>query len=166
VRLPTGDEHNLLGIGGGQAKMFLIASTALSRVSPHINFGYTVSGESDSARDPNSFVIAPPDEVNYSAGADVVVSPRTTIALDILGRTLREVGALDEGPTRFISPSGGRYQELQLTPGADVNLLLGSYGVRFSPVGNLLVSMNVLSPLTQHGLTDHLTWLIGADYSF
>lgn len=166
LRLPTGNERNLLGIGGAQTKMYLIASTTSKRASPHVNVGYTVSGESDAARDPNSSVIAPPDEINYAGGVDVVVSLRTTATLDVVGRTLRKAGALKEGPTRFISPNGGRYQELQLTPGADLNLLLGSFGVRVNPVANMLVSANVLFPLTQRGLTDRLTWLLGADYSF
>jgi hypothetical protein len=47
-----------------------------------------------------------------------------------------------------------------------VNLLLGSSGVRFNPGANMLVSLNVLFPLSEGGLTDRLTWLVGADYSF
>ena len=167
LRLPTGDERNLLGSGGAQAKMYLIASTTANRVSPHVNVGYTVSGESDAARDPRSSVIAPPNEINYAGGGDIVVSLRTTATLDVVGRRLLKAGALVEGPTRFLKgTSGARYQELQLTPGVDVNLLLGSVGVRMNPVANMLVAVNVLFPLTQRGLTDRLTWLVGADYSF
>ena len=58
------------------------------------------------------------------------------------------------------------YQEFKLTPNADLNLLLGSAGVKFNPVGNLLVSANVLFPLSKNGLTDNLTWTLGFDYSF
>jgi hypothetical protein len=35
-----------------------------------------------------------------------------------------------------------------------------------NPAANLLLSGNVLFPLTKHGLTDQLTWMIGFDYSF
>jgi hypothetical protein len=58
------------------------------------------------------------------------------------------------------------FQELRLTPGADLHLLLGSAGVKFNPVANLLVTANVLFPLSQSGLTDNLTWTLGFDYSF
>jgi hypothetical protein len=166
VRLPTGDERNLLGVAGLQTKLYLIASAALGRLSPHINAGYTVSGASGAAGDPGSTLTAPPDEVNYAAGADFVVSLRTTVTFDVLGRSLRKIGTLEEGSTAFGRPSGGLYQEFRLVPGADLNLLLGSTGVRVNPVANLLVSANVLFPLTQHGLTDRLTWLLGFDYSF
>ena len=58
------------------------------------------------------------------------------------------------------------FQEFSLNPGADLHLLLGSTGVKFNPAANLLVSANVLFPLTRRGLTDNLTWLLGFDYSF
>jgi hypothetical protein len=166
VRLPTGDERNLLGVGDVQAKMYVIASTTWNRLSPHVNAGYTISGDSDSTNDLNAFVIAPPDEINYAAGTDIVTSLRATVTFDVIGRTLRRVGALEDGPTRFIAPGGGRYHELQLKPGADVNLLLGSVGARVNPVANMLLSVNVVFPLSQRGLTDRVTWLVGADYSF
>jgi hypothetical protein len=51
-------------------------------------------------------------------------------------------------------------------PGADLTLLLGSAGVRFNPAANLLISTNFLFPLSDNGLTDSLTWLVGIDYSF
>lgn len=162
ARLPTGDERSLLGVAGGQMKMYLVGSTALGHVSPHFNVGYTVSGESGAARDPKSSLIAPPDEVNYAGGADVTLSLRTTVAVDIVGRTLRKIGALEQVATVF----GSQYQEFRLRQGADLNLLLGSTGIKFNPGANLLMSANVLFPLTDRGLTDSLTWLLGFDYSF
>ena len=162
VRLPTGDERNLLGIAGAQTKVYLVASTAVSKLSPHVNIGYTVSGESGAARDPKSNLIAPPDEVNYAGGADVALSLRTTVAVDVVGRTLRKVGTLEEAATVF----GSRFQEFRLRSGADLHLLLGSTGIKLNPVANLLVSANVLFPLSSRGLTDNLTWLLGFDYSF
>ena len=170
VRLPTGDEQNLLGIAGAQAELYLAASTGLGRLSPHVNVGYTVSGASDAARAPNSVLIAPSDEVNYAGGADVALSLRTTVALDVVGRTLRRVGTLEEVPSLFgLRDSNDErtlFPELRLRPGADLRLLLGSVGVKLNPTANLLVSANVLFPLSNRGLTDNLTWLVGFDYSF
>ena len=44
LRLPTGDEADLLGTGTTQAKVFLIASTGDDRFAQHFNIGYTFSG--------------------------------------------------------------------------------------------------------------------------
>jgi hypothetical protein len=162
LRLPTGDEQNLLGIAGAQAKVYVAASTGLGRVSPHLNVGYTLSGASDAAAGSDSVLIPPPDEINYAAGADVAVSLRTTVAFDVVGRTLRGIGTLREEPSLF-GTRGGRsdgertvFQELRLGPGTNLRLLLGSTGIKFNPAANLLVSANVLFPLSDRGLTDRM----------
>ena len=43
LRLPTGDEKNLLGTGATQLRPYLIWSQDFGRVSPHLNAGYTAS---------------------------------------------------------------------------------------------------------------------------
>ena len=48
LRLPTGDQADLLG-AGTQVKMLAIASGALGRVVPHVNVGYTAAGGKISA---------------------------------------------------------------------------------------------------------------------
>jgi len=47
---------------------------------------------------------------------------------------------------------------------ADLQLLLGTAGVKFNPKGNLLVSASVLFPLTNAGLRSRVTTMIGVDY--
>jgi hypothetical protein len=168
ARLPTGDERNLLGIAGGQVKVFLIGSRPFNKVSPHFNVGYTLSGESDAARDPSVALIAPPDEFNYTVGADVTLSARSTVAMSLVGRTLRHIGTLDDAPSSFATLDGTRLQELRITDGADLTLLLGSAGVRhsFFTATNLLITANVLFPVSRRGLTDSFSWMLGFDYSF
>src|SRR5439155_27028263 len=98
------------------------------------------------------------------------LSLKTTVALDVVGRTLRKIGTLEDIPSLFGSRNGNRdaairpFQELSLRPGADLDLLLGSVGIKFNPFANLLVSANVLVPLSDRGLTAKLTWLLGFDY--
>lgn len=162
VRLPTGDERNLLGVAGAQVKLALIASSMVGRLSPHLNLGYTISGTSSSVDDPDSTVIAPPEEINYAGGADVALSLRTTVAVDVVGRTLRRVGTLTHGPTVF----GPDFPEFQFNSGTNQNLLVGSVGLKVNPFANMLVTANVLFPLSKRGLTDNLTWMAGIDYSF
>jgi hypothetical protein len=43
---------------------------------------------------------------------------------------------------------------------------MGAAGVRFSPWRTVLVSANLLFPLTNAGLRDRVTPVIGVDYQF
>jgi hypothetical protein len=56
-------------------------------------------------------------------------------------------------------------RELQFRPG-NLHLLVGNFGARFNPVRSLLVSANLLFPLTSSGLRDRVTPAISVDYSF
>jgi len=162
VRLPTGDERNLLGVGGPQFKLGFIASSAAGRLSPHVNLAYTISGASGAADDLASVVLAPPEEISYAGGADLALTLRTTVAFDAVGRILRRVGTLDWAPSAF----GANFPQFELNRGQDLHLLLGSLGVRVNPFGNMLLTANLLFPMTESGLTDSLTWTAGVDYSF
>jgi hypothetical protein len=55
--------------------------------------------------------------------------------------------------------------ELQFVAG-DLQLYLGAAGVRFSPWRTILVTANVLFPLTDAGLRDRVTPVLGVDYVF
>ena len=102
LRLPTGDEDNLLGTGTTQGKVVLVGSTATTRFSPHFNIGYTWSGTSS-----NEFLNVT-DEFNYAAGTEVAVSPRLTLNFDLLGRQLIDSGRLvDEARTFNWMTQGG-----------------------------------------------------------
>ena len=152
-------------------RVYLVASTGLGRLSPHMNLGYTASGASSAANAVNSNLIAPPDEINYAGGADAALTLRTTVAFDIIGRRFGRSGRSRtcrpcSAPAGAPNADRTVFQELRLTPGVDLHLLLGSAGVKFNPYANLLVSANVLFPLSNSGLTGKLTYLLGFDYSF
>ena len=188
ARLPTGDESNLLGTGGVQTKIFGIASYHRGPVSPHVNVGYTFS--SDGAL-PGAIVR---DEIGATVGLDAALSPRLTVSFDVLGRTLLDAGRMRLADKTFVyatagagtgGPGGGgggggggstpqppvvatqttTRTELQFSPG-DLHLYLGAAGVRFSPWRTVLVSANLLFPLTNAGLRDRVTPVIGVDYVF
>jgi hypothetical protein len=196
VRVPTGDETNLLGTGGVQVRPFGIASFAVGRFAPHVNFGYTFSsagalrGTLAAAAQPETELR---DEVNAALGFDLVMTPRATLAVDVLGRSLLDAGRFREVDKVFPYESagtgtggggggggaggggGGRppsttvqsvtHRELQLEPG-DLRLFLGSLGIRFSPWRSVLVTAGLLFPLTDAGLRDRVTPTIGIDYGF
>ena len=88
VRLPTGNEDDLLGSGATQAKLALVAGGSPGRFSPRASFGYTFSsGGSDFTGDL-------PDELYYTAGFDIVPHRRLTITADFIGRTLLDATRL------------------------------------------------------------------------
>jgi Putative MetA-pathway of phenol degradation len=170
-RLPTGDEEELTGIAGAQGKFYVAASSAYGRLSPHANFGYTISGDTTAARSTETAVFAPPDEFGYAAGVDFAVTPRLTVVGDVVGRAIQDTVRLDIGP--IFLPDLLTLDPTVPTPftgftARDGNLhqVLGSVGAKFNPMGNALLSFNVLFPLKDVGLRDNLTWVGGFEWSF
>lgn len=165
LRLPTGDEAELLGTGAPQFKFNFIGSNPFGPVSPHFNIGYTFSGESD-----NAFIGEIPDEFGYALGLEYAPAPRLTLVGDLLGRTLRDF-KLEEQSTLFdrvndvIVPNPLTITEFTPVSG-NLNLVFGVISAKFNPIGNLLISASLLFPLTDAGLRDKVTPAIGFDYVF
>jgi hypothetical protein len=205
-RAPTGDEENLLGLGTSQAKFSFIASTAWGRLSPHFNLGYKFAGEPpdtlnqvsypqlvgvDAPTNPSTTTEVPetlslddvdiaPDEFNYAAGFDVVLTPKVTLAADIIGRRLIEAGRLREYPYehrfRVEGPDGNvlvddgpvhsiTFQQLFLDP-VSVNQIYGAVGAKVNVGSTFLLSVNLLFALTEEGLRDDIVPIFGFDYVF
>ena len=167
LRLPTGDEKDLLGAGATQAKLYLVAGGGPGRFSPRASFGYTFSSGG------SSFTGDLPDEINYTAGFDVVPHRRVTLTADFLGRTLRDAQRLVDRDTVFqyaTTRTSKTILEATRTEAAiasgDLNLFLGSVGLKINPVGRLLIVANVLFSLGSGGLQDKITPIFGLDYSF
>jgi hypothetical protein len=184
LRLPTGDQEELLGTGGVQGKFLLVASNERGRLGQHVNLGYTAA-RGDVAGTVAGLTSTPvPDELNYSGGVEFVVNPRLTLIGDFVGRTLRGAGRLDLvskkfdyvdipalmsrpecGPPDFPCHTSTSLDEFAPRPG-NLSLLLGTAGVKFNLAGNLLISGSVLFPLTNAGLRSRVTTVIGVDYAF
>jgi hypothetical protein len=165
LRLPTGNETEMLGSGATQAKLYLIAS-GTGRFSPHANIGYTVSkGGSPATGDL-------PDEFNYTVGFDAALNRRLTVTGDLVGRTLRNTGRIQEELQEWQYRRRNdpflhtiALPELVQVQG-DLNTVLASVGVRVNPFGNLLISANALFSTGDRGLQDHFTPVVAIDYSF
>ncbi|HEY3124827.1 MAG TPA: transporter [Thermoanaerobaculia bacterium] len=165
VRLPSGEERDLLGTGATQVKGFLIGSAHLGAFSPHVNGGYTWSSRNRPI----------PDEIDYTAGFDWALGPRLTFIVDALGRTLRKSQVLREVDTTFkynVNPStdpvdlrSTTLKQLVATQ-QDATSFLGSVGFKINPVGNLLITVNGLFSLNNRGLQARFAPLVGLDYSF
>jgi hypothetical protein len=163
VRLPTGDEENLLGTGATQTTFMFVASSSHGRFAPHFNTGYTASSSGDLVDIPNEF--------SYRGGTEFEASPRITIVGDFLGRTLINSGRMEFGQTthNFMSALGvpGSITTTELhTTDKSLNLTSLAVGGKFNIAGNLLINANVLFSLGSRGVTAPVTPLVGVDYSF
>jgi hypothetical protein len=167
LRLPTGKEEDLLGSGATQTKLFLVAAGGGGRFSPRLNVGYTFSSGG------SEFTGDLPNEFNYTAGFDVVPHHRLSLIFDLVGRTLLDTNRLVETDQVFryhyrtdLTPRETTRPELTTQTG-NLNLLLGSAGLKFNPVGRLLVVGNVLFAIgSSNGLQDKVTPVFGLDYTF
>ena len=152
-----------------QLKVGVIGSMASGPFSPHVNVGYTFSRGSEATLQSVSPDV--PDEFSYASGFDTAVSSRTTISVDVTGRTLRDLGRLVPVARQFpfVTQAGvfgtAAFEEFARRPG-DLNLVVGAVGVRFNPRGNFLISAQLLLPISKSGLRDKVTPVVGIDYSF
>jgi len=165
IRLPTGDQMNLLGTGTAGLAPFVIMSSTLRRVSPHLNASYQWNGQSILAGNPATGESAEfPDQLTYAVGADIALNTRITLALDALGsyyvdaeRLAQETfHALDQQST-FANIAFSR---------ESFNALNGSIGLKVNVIGRLLVDGNLLFALDDHGVRDRVVPLVALQYEF
>lgn len=169
LRLPTGEERDLLGTGATQAKAFVVGSLRLGPFSPHINAGYTWSANASGGR-------RIPDEIAYTGGFDWALTPRLTFAADAIGRTLRKAQVVRVVETTFqynTNPDPAAVPDVHtasfprlISESRDSSSLLGSVGLKINPFGNFLLTINGLFALNHKGLADKFAPLVGFDYSF
>ncbi len=78
VKLPTGDEDELLGTGRTSIKPFLVFSKNISHFTPHFNLGYEFNSGTEGH-----------DRIVYTTGTDYAFSRgdnHFSVAVDIIGR--------------------------------------------------------------------------------
>jgi hypothetical protein len=165
VRVPTGDEENLLGSGATGLEGFLVFSSSHKTLSPHVKLAYQWNGKSILAGNPDKGTKGDlPDQVYYEIGADLGVTKNLTLAVDFLGRRVIDGQRLVE--TTFNALDGhSTFADTRFQPGS-FNVANGAVGIKFNPGGNLLIDVNVLFKLNDSGLRDKITPLVGFEYSF
>jgi hypothetical protein len=151
VRLPTGNDQNLLGAGKSSARPFLVGSVDQGRVALHGSLGYTFGGLSR--------------EVNYGGAVILAGTSRLTLVGELSGRHVAKLGTL----TYLTEPN-------PTIPGVDT-VRLGSTGLaterldaiagfKWNPAATWLLSVNVVRALTTTGLNASWTPGVTLDYSF
>jgi hypothetical protein len=165
LRLPTGDEKNLLGTGAPGVQPFLVWSGNYGVVAPHLNAGYQWNGSSILGGDPGSGISADlPDLGTYSAGAVVAIHPRVTAAIDVIGRYVIDSPRLRAEEFQALNGTS-LFPNITFTSGS-FNELSAAAGVKLNLFGRLLLDLNLLMPLDNAGLRDKVSPLIGIEYAF
>ncbi len=162
LRLPTGDDQNMLGIGATQTELFLIGSAPRGNMAPHVNLGYTFSSGGTGVS----------DQFNYVGGTEYSMTPRVTVVGDLVGRTLRSALRLKDisVPHSFQQGATAPLETTTLqevtTESRSLTTVLGTAGIKFNPWQNLLISAHVVVALNDAGLRSRVTPVVGLDYSF
>lgn len=157
VRVPTGDELNFLGTGAAGVKPFVAASWR-GRVSPHVNLGYQWNGSSAIGGPVPGTKGDLPDDFSYNGGLDIRAIKRLTVAADFLGERVFDA-------ERVLRVTAAGHPSIAVVQGS-FNTAKGALGIKFNPVGNLLISANVLVRFDHNGLHNRPVPLLGISYTF
>ena len=165
LRVPTGDERNLLGTGAVGAQPFFVWSATYGAFSPHVNAGYQWNGSSILAGEPGTGIAEDlPDAGVYALGAVLAIHPRVTAAADLLGRYW--IDSPRVRPDDFHSLDGHTVFPSLTFTSSSFNELNGAFGLKINVLGQLLVNANLLVRLNSVGLRDKVSPLVGVEYAF
>lgn len=166
VKLPTGDEMNLLGTGSTAVQPYAVWSASFGPFSPHVNAGYRWNGTSVLGADPASGQARDlPDVVVYSAGGALEVHPRLTVAVDVLGRMVLDSPRLSRATFRGLDAAATPFSDIAFRRRA-LNELSAATGLKLNVADRLLVTGNLLFQLNANGLRDKVSPMIGVEYAF
>jgi hypothetical protein len=159
LRLPTGDEDELLGAGKAAIKVQGVVLKSLGVSALHANGGFTAGGIST--------------EINYAVGVDAPMLARQqlTASASLLGRTLLS-GALPVRRTTIpatTDPGGGslgssvfqidRFEWTEET----LTLLQAAAGIKLQVSRGWLVTASALIPLNRRGLQPRVSPVFGLE---
>lgn len=189
VRVPTGDSLNFLGAGAPGVEPFVVWSHR-ARFGLHAGAGMQANGSSKVTGDlTTGSKERLPGRLAYSAGTDLWLTRRFTIAADFLGQvlfqtqklapfTFHEVGACtvvyegvlgSYGPHTCqdpgtVAPANTAPDVTQST--SNVNILSGSFGAKVKLAGSLLLTGNVVVKANNGGLRSNVIPMAEISYTF
>jgi hypothetical protein len=142
LRLPTGDEDNLLGAGVRSWRLMGIGSFEEARLGLHGNAGLVRGGVSD--------------EWFLGGAAGYAVTPRFTISGELLVRHLSQLQTMDLGSAPHPTIEG--VDTFRLVPGAAGTTLASVVaGFKWNVSGSFVLGGHVTRPLNDRGLTAPVT---------
>jgi hypothetical protein len=167
VRLPTGDEQNLLGSGAAGLRPFAAFSSAYGVFAPHANLSYIWNGKSVLAGDVRSGTEADlPDQFQYAVGTDISLNNRVSLVFDVIGQRIIDSPRM----AQYQLPASGVAGSVSLP---DIRFTTGSYwaangalGFKTNVAPHLLINTNLRFRIGGNGLADRVAPLVGVEYGF
>jgi hypothetical protein len=151
LRLPTGDERNLLGTGAASTRLMGIGSYEQGRVALHGNVSVLRGGISS--------------EAGFAGAASIAVHPRVTVSGEMLGRRVSELHdiALTSAPHATLIGA----DTLRLSEGTSAAILSSAVaGIKWNVSGAFVLGGHVTWPLQKRGLTAPVTPTLAFEYAF
>jgi hypothetical protein len=163
VRLPSGNADELIGLGALQVKPAVIFSVDAGRVGARLRADYTWSEGELSERLADSLPgvdRSVPDEIGLNVGIDADIAPRTTIALDLIGRLISDLQQFSTGTVVFPSRGPGGLPSasfigddaLRLDGTRDLTQIMAALGLRADIPGGIMAQVSALFPVSGGGL--------------
>lgn len=167
VRVPTGDEQNLLGAGAAGVRPFAAFSSSYGPFGPHANVAYQWNGRSVLAGDVRAGRKGDlPDQFLYVLGTDLGVNQRFSIVFDVLGQRVLNSPRL----TKYTLAATGQAGSAELP---DIRFANGSYwatdgalGFKANVAPKVLVNFNLRFNVGASGLSDRIAPLVGVEWAF
>ena len=165
VRLPTGDEMNLLGSGAPGLQPFGIWSATFSGSSPARQRGLSLERIERAGREPGDRRIG---ELSRSGvlrrrrGRQPQLAPDGGVRCPRPLSDRRRAAAAED----FHGLDGRSTFPNIVFESDSFNALSGAIGLKANVFGRLLLDVNLLFKLDENGLRDKVTPLIGLEYSF
>jgi hypothetical protein len=167
VRLPTGSRESLRGLGVTRAMASLIASAGQRRFRPHANAGFEWWDKAVDIKSPLDPTVRLRHQVQYAAGVEFEASPKFTLLVDVMGRHV-----LGGGEVAFKTVTQGivdpRVTAVNYAVATDNNIRKLSLvpGFKWNLKGKMLLSFSGITSLSDNGLHDLFTPVVGLDITF
>jgi hypothetical protein len=161
VRLPTGDEENLLGTGKTTFRLVAGGTRSFGSGGLHVNGGYTFGGLSD--------------EINFAAGTDVALLPRKqlTLTLDFVSQTLRDTVtglATDVSTNEVLGQGGPLPRRVVISHGfwdrGSSTLNRVAVGAKYSLGGNWLLTGSGMFRVNDNGYQAKFVGFVGLEHTW
>jgi hypothetical protein len=152
VRLPTGDEKNLLGAGSTGWRLTAVGSFERGPLSLHGNGGFGRGGISN--------------ELSFGAAVSYAPGSRVTLTGEMLARHVSELGHIALAAAPHPTSTDPPVDTLRLVAGeSGTTLTRAVAGIKWNVAGTLVVGGHVQWALNSSGLTSALTPTVTVEYA-
>jgi hypothetical protein len=171
-RFPSGDEYNYLGSGAWGGSVYALLEYRAT-VAPHAKIAYQWNTDSKVLGLATGSPARLPGGLQYDIGADVRLLQHLTMAADVLGNQIVNVGSFTIENTPLTGAGLGTNGASGTVNVSSVNAFRTTYttanfsgGLKWSPMAHLLVYGNVLVQMNNVGLRSDPVPLFGIAYNF